>query len=96
MKRSWRCSVAMVAALVTCGVLAGTLPPSPVQAQTAAAFDAELRRLYDDDSQFERLSGAARSRLEHQDGFFQFSIPDDSLSMVPMARCTKRSMAARR
>ncbi len=61
MKRYWRCSLVMAVVIVTFGLLGG---PPPVQAQTDAARQAELRRLYDDDAQFEQLSGAARSILE--------------------------------
>jgi hypothetical protein len=44
------------------------VPVPSVQAQIDAAFEAELRRLYDDDAQFEQLSGAARSLLERKFG----------------------------
>ncbi len=42
--------------------------PVPLQAQTDPAYEAELRRLYDDPSQFEQLSGAARSLLARKFG----------------------------
>jgi hypothetical protein len=67
MKRDWRGSLVVVT-LVTLCLLTGPLTAVGVQAQTDPAFEAELRRLYDDEAQFEQLSGAARSLLERKFG----------------------------